>query len=105
MCGPVLPILSLAVAAIGTGASIAQGASAAKRQKAAASQAVTQAADTKAANERAINQANQKSPDLSAIFGMNKTAQGGGVGSTMLTGPGGVSTGTLSLGRNTLLGQ
>lgn len=107
MCLPAaaLPIASLVMGAIGTGASIIQGNKANKQQKAAAVQAEKTAADTKASNQRAINQANQKTPDLAAIFGMNKTAMGGGVGSTMLTGPGGVARGTLSLGKNTLLGQ
>lgn len=108
MCAPLATLAlvgSLAGTAASVGLSAIQASKAAKAQKAATVQAEKQAADTKAANERAINRANQKTPDLAAILGMNKTATGGGVGSTMLTGPGGVAAGTLSLGRNTLLGQ
>lgn len=106
MCDPItLGIASLATAVVGTGASIIGASKARKQQQQAMMQAERQAAETKAQNERAINRANQKSPDLAAIFGFNKVGQGGGVGSTMLTGPSGVPAGTMSLGRNTLLGR
>lgn len=95
----------VAASAIGAGASIYSAKKNAKAQKVATQQAEKQAAETKATNQRAINRANQKTPDLAAIFGMNRQATGGGVGSTMLTGPGGVPAGTVALGRNTLLGQ
>lgn len=108
MCAPLLPLAMLATAAVGAvgvGASIINGAKARKQQAAAAQQAEQQAAFTQAANERAVNQANQKSPNVAAIFGANRSAQGGGIGSTMLTGPGGVPAGSLNLDRHTLLGQ
>lgn len=105
VCAPALPLALVAASAIGAGASVYSARKAAKGQKKAMKQAEKDAADTKAANERAINQANQKTPDLASIFGMNKGLTGGGIGSTMLTGPGGVAAGSLSLGRNTLLGQ
>ena len=105
MCGPALPFAMLASSLISTGVGIIQGNKAVSAQRAATAQAEKQAAETKAANERAINAANQKQPDIAAIIGANRASQGGGVGSTMLTGPGGVPTGTLSLGKNTLLGR
>ena len=52
--------------------------------------------------EREFNRANAKTPDLAAIMASNKRAEG--AGSTMLTGPQGVSQDALSLGKNTLLG-
>lgn len=52
--------------------------------------------------DQANNKANAKTPDILALLAANKSP--GGVGSTMLTGPGGVDTSTLTLGRNTLLG-
>lgn len=53
--------------------------------------------------EREFNRANAKTPDLAGIMGSNKRAEG--AGSTMLTGPQGVSQDALSLGKSTLLGQ
>ena len=52
--------------------------------------------------EREFKRANAKTPDLAAIMVSNKRAEG--AGSTMLTGPQGVSQDALSLGKNTLLG-
>lgn len=48
-----------------------------------------------------------KAPDAGSLRRQNTGGAGGMTGTssgTMLTGPGGVSTGALSLGRNTLLG-
>ena len=106
MCDPVtLGIAALSVATVGTGASIIGGANAASAQKSAAAQAEQQASATQAANERAINQANQQGPNLQSILASNRSLATSGVGSTMLSGPGGVQNSSLSLGRNTLLGQ
>ena len=52
--------------------------------------------------DQANNKANAKTPDILALLAANKAP--GGAGSTMLTGPGGVDTSKLTLGRNTLLG-
>ena len=52
--------------------------------------------------EREFNRANAKTPDLAGILASNKRAEG--AGSTMLTGPQGVSQDALSLGKITLLG-
>ena len=52
--------------------------------------------------EREFNRANAKTPDLAGIMASNKRAEG--AGSTMLTGPQGVSLDALSLYKNTLLG-
>lgn len=52
--------------------------------------------------DQANNKANAKTPDIAALLAGNKSP--GGVGTTMLTGPGGVDTSKLTLGRNTLLG-
>jgi hypothetical protein len=97
-------IAGAAIAGIGTGASIYQGAKAQKAQKKANAAAQKDAAETKAANERANNAANQKSPNLLAIMAGNKQAMSGGVGSTSLTGPKAPSLSPSLLGRATLLG-
>lgn len=52
--------------------------------------------------DQANNKANAKVPNIAALLAGNQAP--GGVGSTMLTGPGGVDTSKLTLGRNTLLG-
>lgn len=52
--------------------------------------------------DQANNKANAKTPNIAALLAANQSP--GGVGSTMLTGPGGVDTSKLTLGRNTLLG-
>lgn len=57
----------------------------------------------KAADE-ATNRANQKRPDTMGILDAAAQAGRSGQSSTMLTGPQGVDSGSLQLGRNTLLG-
>lgn len=109
MCGPLaLPIAIVAGSALAAGASIYSANKAASAQKkamkSAEQQAQTQAADDKAANERMINAANRKQSDFATMFAMNQNAGMGGVGSTMLTGPGGSSPAQTLLGRATLLG-
>ena len=67
-------------------------------------QAEANALSTERKSEIAQNAANQKAPNVAAILA--KAAQMGnqGLSSTMLTGPGGVNTSNLNLGKNTLLG-
>jgi hypothetical protein len=55
--------------------------------------------------DQANNRANKKRPNVGAKLEANQAAGSKGAGSTMLTGPGGVDSGSVSLGRNTLLGQ
>lgn len=52
--------------------------------------------------DQAANKANRKGPNLAALMAGNAMTKG--VGSTMLTGPGGVAPNTLALGRSQLLG-
>lgn len=71
-------------------------------QKKAQRSAEAQAQKQQQQAEREFNRANAKTPDLAGIMASNKRAEG--AGSTMLTGPQGVDSGSLSLGKNTLLG-
>lgn len=103
MCEPVSMGIMAAASAIGAGASILQGSKAAKAQKTASMQAQKDAADTKAANERAINQANQKKPNVAGLFANNFALNSGGVGSTLLTSARGAAPSLL--GASTLLGR
>lgn len=51
-----------------------------------------------------FNRLNMKKPNLAGIMAGNQQASAGGVGSTMLTGPGGVNMANTILGKATLLG-
>lgn len=73
-----------------------------QRQRAYQNAATKRAAADADMADQANNKANAKTPDIAALLAGNRNP--GGVGSTMLTGPGGVDTSKLALGRNTLLG-
>lgn len=53
--------------------------------------------------DQANNRASRKAPDIAALMAGNAMTKG--VGSTMLTGPQGVASTGLTLGRNQLLGS
>jgi hypothetical protein len=106
-----LAIAGLAVGAVGTGYGIYSGQQqeaaqqqALKRQNTAQQQATAAALSTQRKSEIAQGAANQQTPDISNI--LYRAANGGkGLSSTMLTGPGGVDTSGLNLGKSTLLGS
>lgn len=104
-------VASAAAAAAGTGASIANAESGKKaqqkamqQQKQAQDQAAAQAQSQARRSEYAANEANRKTPDLNAIMQSASQAAKGGPSGTMLTGPGGVDSNSLALGKNSLLG-
>lgn len=82
----------------------AQAASLAQAQRAQAESKALMDKQLKAADEN-MNRATQKRPNTARI--VDEAAQAGkaGASGTMLTGPQGVDTASLQLGRNTLLGQ
>lgn len=98
-------IAALAAAVAGGTGSAVMANQQAKAQEGAQNQAAKAAAATAQQQEYANNKANAKTPDISAILQGNANAARGGLSSTMLTGPGGVQPGALSLGKNTLLGS
>lgn len=109
-----LAIAAIASAGIAAG-SLGYGIYSGEQQKGAQQQALakqTQAQQEAKANalsterksEVAQNAANQKTPDIASILQRAATMGNTGVSSTMLTGPGGVNTSNLNLGKNTLLG-
>ncbi len=107
-----IALASLAVGAVGTGVSAINGAkananqeTALKNQTTATEKAEASALSTERKNETATNAVNQRAPDISSILSQAANASKVGIGSTMLTGSGGVSTSSLSLGKNTLLGS
>lgn len=64
-------------------------------------------ADAKArqqAADEAANKANAKTPDITAMMAASALASRSGQAGTMLTGPQGLSSGSLLLGKTTLLG-
>lgn len=79
----------------------AQAQASAQKKAQRSAEAIAQSQKNQA--EREFNSANQKAPDLASITSSNKRAEG--AGATMLTGPTGIDTGALTLGKNTLLGQ
>lgn len=99
----------VAAAAVAAGGSIYAANKTASSQRkatdAAAQQAEKQAAADKAANDRLLNRANQKTANFGDFTSMNAMQNMGGVGSTMLTGPGGANPNSTMLGYSTLLGS
>lgn len=74
-----------------------------RRQDAAQDQAEAQAAADRKRAEEEQNRANQKQPDLGAILGAERQF-GEGAGSTLLTGPDGITRDRLRLSKQSLLG-
>ena len=100
----VLAAAALAAAATGTGYSIYAGERAAGAQEKAQRMSMAETQKTARAADEATNRANQKRPNANAILAAAQQAAKGGMGGTLLTGPQGVNTGELSLGKSTLLG-
>ncbi len=73
-------------------------------QNTAQQQAEANALSTERKSEIAQNDANKKTPNVAAILARAATIGNTGLSSTMLTGPGGVGTGSLNLGKTSLLG-
>lgn len=101
MCDPI----SAGIAAgVGLLAQYSQAKDANYQQRVATEQAAKQAKATADAADQANNRANAKSPDLGAIASATEQAAKGGQSGTMLTGPSGVDTSSLLLGKKSLLG-
>jgi uncharacterized protein HemX len=104
-------VASAVVSAVGVGASIYEGNKSSANQQAAL-RAQNTAQDKAEANSLstsrksavAENEANQKTPDVASILARAQQMGNKGQSSTMLTGPGGVTSG-MSLGKSTLLGS
>jgi hypothetical protein len=110
--GTAIALASLGVAAAGTGVAIDTGiksgqnqAASLKAQTTATQTAETNALSTERKNQTATNAANQQAPDISSILSQAANSSKVGVGSTMLTGSGGVGGSSLNLGKSTLLGS
>jgi len=96
--------IAATAAAVGTAYSIYSGERASKKQDQAQRQAQATAIKQEKLADEAVNAANRKAPDVSAM--LSNAAQMGmsGPASTLLTGAGGVDPNSLALGKNTLLG-
>lgn len=103
MCDPITATIGAAV--IGAGASAIQGSKSRKQAQQVQASNERQAQQQAQRAEEQFNRANQKQPGVAAMFDRNRRAAGGGVGSTFLTGIGGVPTGALPLGGGSLLGS
>lgn len=96
--------ISATVAAVAAAGSIYSSNKQAKAQKRAQRQAAKQAEDARRQADREFNRANQKSPNVAALFKKNKAAGGQGASGTFLTGVGGAPVTPGMIGRTTLLG-
>lgn len=101
---PAAPVIAAVAAAVGTSYSIYSGERAAKKQSQAQAQAEKQAKEQALQAERDFNKANSKKVNTAGLL---QAAQqdGGGVSSTMLTGPEGIENDQLKLGKQNLLGK
>lgn len=104
MCAPLLPLAIGGAALLGAGTAIY----AANKQSAAA-KAANQTNERIAAQqaqraETDFNRANQKQPDIAAMFARNREGMAQGIGATFLTGAKGAPVGQGMLGRTQLLG-
>ncbi len=104
-------VAAATAAAAGTGYAVYAGERASDAQKQAMGeqrqaqqQAATQAASQQRRSAQAMAAANRRQPDMGAIMAGAAEGAGGGPTSTMLTGPSGVSSQDLALGRQSLLG-
>jgi hypothetical protein len=105
-------LIAAGVGAAGVGAGLYTGAKQAQGQQKALAlqktgqqQAVQSALSTERQGAIAQNAANMKAPDILSILQRAALASKAGVGSTMLTGPGGVQPSQLNLGKTSLLGS
>lgn len=103
MCDPISATIAGA-AVLGAGASAYSANKQSKAAKAANAQNEKQAAAEAQRSEQQFNKANQKTPDIAAMFSRNQDAMKQGMGATFLTGPSGVAPSALTLGKTTLLG-
>ena len=97
-------ILGAAAMVANTGYSIYEGERSATAQHRSQRQALADSRATARSADEANNRANQKRPNANATLAAAQQAARGGMGGTMLTGPQGVSSSELSLGKSTLLG-
>ena len=97
-------IIGAAALAASTGYSIYEGERSATAQNRSQRQALAASRATAQSADEANNRVNQKRPNTNSILAAAQQAARGGMGGTMLTGPQGVSSSELSLGKSTLLG-
>lgn len=94
MCLPLLPAAIIGAGLLGAGATAYSANKSAKTAKAQMAQSETQAKAQAQQAEQQYNRANQKQPDIAALFAGNKrgasSGSGRGIGSTFLTGTSGV---------------
>lgn len=96
---------ALVVSAIGTAYSTDNARRQTNMAKDAQKEAQVNQAKAEVDADQAMNRANPKSPDTSALMSQMKQAAKAGGSGTMLTGPQGVDPSTLNLGKTTLLGM
>lgn len=76
-----------------------------RKQQSAAKKQQAQANYQASLAEQDMNRANRKQPDTNALLSAAQQSGRAGASGTMLTGAAGIDPSSLTLGRNTLLGQ
>lgn len=97
-------VAAVVIGGISTAYQIYSGEENRKQQERAQDEARRNAQENARQADIANNRANQKKADVNALMKANQEAASAGGSSTMLTGPGGIDTASLNLGKNTLLG-
>lgn len=104
MCDPVSAVIGV-TSLVGAGLSASQSSKSRAQTQQIHNDNVRQAQQQAQRAETQYNKANQKQPGVAAMMAGNQRAAGKGIGSTFLTGVGGVPTSALSLGGGSLLGS
>lgn len=94
----------VAVSATAAAVQYDQARDAARDQRRAQDAATLKAKEAARKADEDFNRMNMKKPNIAGIMAQNAQSSAGGVGSTMLTGPGGAGLSNSILGKTTLLG-
>ena len=105
MSGAISATTLIAATAVTAAATVYSGRKQEKRAREAAAQAQRNADKQAKAAEEATNKAEQKSANAAARLDEAALAGKAGMSGTMLTGPQGIDSSQLMLGKNTLLGS
>lgn len=92
-------------AVVGTSYAVYSGERANSKAEDAQEEAKQNQAKQESAADQAMNRANPKTPDTSALLSQIQQSAKGGPSGTMLTGPSGIDPKTLNLGKTSLLGS
>ncbi|HAZ61032.1 MAG TPA: hypothetical protein DCY89_05600 [Gammaproteobacteria bacterium] len=105
---PAIKATATVASILGAGATVVQAIRAPEQQRRAERAMQKQAAQQRSVLEGAVaaqQQAERRTPDVAQFLRDTRARDGQGMSGTLLTGPAGVPPTSLTLGRNTLLGE